>query len=114
MLKFNCGDYRMKKTVEVPFPLNLSDSDQFMFDPYLSYQLAPLKIKKLKNVFVGFSGFCINNNGLIKWCHHDYPQQHNYYMNEAAKYYYDATDHPGNLITLDNDHLYLAIHHPWL
>jgi hypothetical protein len=48
----------------------------------------------MKNVFVTFSGFCMNAKGLIKACHHDYPVQFNYYQNEAAKYYYDVTDHP--------------------
>ena len=103
----------MKKIVTVPFPLNMHQQDKFMYQPYLSYELAPLKIKKLKNVFIGNSGFCMNNKGLIKECHHAYPQQHNYYLNEAAQYYYDALDHPENLITLDDDNIYLAIHHPW-
>jgi capsular polysaccharide biosynthesis protein len=103
----------MKKIVEVPFPLNLSDQDKHLYEPYLSYELAPTKIKRLKNVFVGFSGFCMNNKGLIKECHHDYQVQRNYYLNEAAQYYYDVTDHPENLITLDDGNIYLAIHHPW-
>jgi capsular polysaccharide biosynthesis protein len=55
----------------------------------------------------------MNDKGLIKECHHNYPLQHNYYLNEAAQYYYDVIDHPENLITLDDDHTYLAIHHPW-
>ncbi|HEY8782976.1 MAG TPA: glycosyltransferase family 61 protein [Mucilaginibacter sp.] len=103
----------MKTIVNVPLPLNLSDKDKYLYEPYLSYELAPVKIKKMKNVFVTFSGFCMNNKGLIKECHHDYPVQHNYYENEAAKYYYDVTDHSENLIILDNDNIYLAIHHPW-
>ncbi len=103
----------MKKTISVPFPLNLSDQNKFMYEPYLSYELASLKVKKLKNIFVAFSGFCMNNNGLITECHHNYPAQHNYYLNEVSQYYYDVQDHPENLITLDNDIIYLAIHHPW-
>jgi hypothetical protein len=103
----------MKKTIAVPFPLNLSDQDKFMFEPYLSYELRPQKIKKMRNVFITFSGFCMNNKGLIKECHHDYPVQYNNYENEAAQYYYDVIDHPENLITLDDDSIYLAIHHPW-
>jgi capsular polysaccharide biosynthesis protein len=103
----------MKKIVNVSLPLNLSDQDRIMYEPYLSYELAPIKIKQLKNVFVGFSGFCMNDKGLIKECHHDFPFQHKYYLNEAAQYYYDVTDHPENLITLDNDTVYLSVHHPW-
>lgn len=103
----------MKKIVDVPFPLNLSEHEKSVYEPYLSYELAPVKIKKLKNVFVAFTGFCMNNGGLIKECHHDYPFQQTYYQNEVAKYYYDAIDHPENLVTLDDDNTYLAIHHPW-
>ena len=103
----------MKKTINVPFPLNLSGENKHLYEPYLTYELAPLKIKKMKNVFVAFSGFCMNSKGLIKECHHDYPHQHNYYLNEVAQYYYDVEDHPENLITLDDDNIYLTIHHPW-
>ena len=103
----------MHKTTTVPYPLNLSEQDKHLYEPYLSYELAPQRIKKLKNVFVAFSGFCMNSKGLIKECHHAYPFQQDYYDNEAAKYYYNAIDHPENLITLDDDTTYLAIHHPW-
>jgi capsular polysaccharide biosynthesis protein len=103
----------MKKTVNVTFPLNLSNENKDLYKLYLSYKLAPLKIKILKNVFVTFSGFCLNKRGLIKECHHDYPQQYSYYLNEVSQYYYDVTDHPENLIILDDDRTYLTIHHPW-
>ena len=103
----------MNKKINVPLPLNIAADELQLYQPYQQYELAPQKIKKLKNVFVGFSGFCLNSRGLIKECHHNYPQQHDYYLNEAAKYYLDAEEHPENLITLDNDQIYLAIHHPW-
>ncbi|HZY36651.1 MAG TPA: glycosyltransferase family 61 protein [Mucilaginibacter sp.] len=103
----------MKKTITVPFPLNMSDHETSMYEPYLSYDYKPQKIKYLENIFVTFSGFCLNNRGLIKACHHDYPTQLNDYLNEAAEYYYTATDHPENLLTLDDNNIYLAIHHPW-
>lgn len=103
----------MKKIVNVPYPLNVTDENKVMYEPYLSYELSPVKIKKLKNVFVTFSGFCMNNQGLIRECHHDFPQQYNNYLNEASQYYYDVEDHPDNLIKLDDDKTYLAIHHPW-
>jgi len=103
----------MGKIVNVPLPLNLSDKDKQLYEPYLSYELISTKVKKFRNVFVGFSGFCMNNKGLIKECHHDYSFQYDYYLNEAAQYYYAATDHPENLITLDNNNVYLAVHHPW-
>lgn len=103
----------MTKTINIPYPLNLADQDKYLYRPYLSYELAALKIKRINNVFVTFSGFCMNNKGLIKECHHDYPLQFDYYQNEAAQYYYDVIDHPEKLITLNDDRTYLAIHHPW-
>ncbi|MDP9047330.1 MAG: glycosyltransferase family 61 protein [Bacteroidota bacterium] len=103
----------MNKIVEVPYPLNIANQNTFMYAPYLSYEIAPQRIRKIKNVFVTFSGFCMNSNGLIRECHHNYPQQHNDYLNEAAQYYYDTTDRPKNLLTLDDDRIYLTVHHPW-
>src|SRR5882724_3243398 len=103
----------MKKIVNIPLPLNISDANRFMYQPYITYELRPQKVKIFKNVFVTNSGFCLNNKGLIKECHHDFPSQHNDYLNESAQYYYDVSDHPENLVTLDDDHTYLAIHHPW-
>lgn len=103
----------MKTSVRVPLPLNFTDADGSLYLPYQSYVYSPQQVKQLKNVFVTFSGFCMNSRGLIKACHHDYPHQHNDYLNQAAQYYYSATDHPENLLTLDDDQTYLAIHHPW-
>lgn len=103
----------MKKIVTVPLPLNITDRYKWMYESYLSYQVAPLKIKKLKNVFITFTGFCVNNKGLIKESHHSYPLQYQDYLKEASFYYYDALDHPENLITLDDDNIYTTIHHPW-
>jgi len=103
----------VKKIIPVPYPLNMAEKDRFRYEPYLGYELLPQKIKYLHNVFVGNSGFCMNSRGLIKECHHAYPWQYEYYQNEASKYYYDAEDHPENLVVLDDENTYLAIHHPW-
>ena len=103
----------MPKNITVPYPLNLTEQNKFLYEPYLTYQLENQKIKRFKNVFVGSSGFCMNSRGLIKECHHAYPFQLEYYNNEAARWYYNALDNPENLITLDDDRTYLAIHHPW-
>lgn len=103
----------MTKKISVPLPLNVSAEEMPLFQPYSTYELAPQKIKTFKNVFVAFSGFCMNHRGLIKECHHNYPFQHNYYLNEVSQYYYDVQDNPENLITLDDERIYLAIHHPW-
>ena len=91
----------------------MAPDEKNMYEPYQSYELAPAKTKRLKNVFVTFSGFCMNRRGLIKECHHDFPSQINDYLNEAAKYYYDVTDNPDSLVILDDERTYLAIHHPW-
>ena len=103
----------MIKKVTVTLPLNILNEHKYMYEPYTSYELAAVRAKRKKNVFVAHSGFCMNSEGLIKECHHAYPLQVNYYQNEASKYYYDVADHPENLITLDDDRLYLTIHHPW-
>ena len=103
----------MVKKVSVSLPKNILNEYRFMYEPYTIYELAVVSVKKRKNIFVTFSGFCMDSKGLIKESHHDYPVQFNYYQNEAAKYYYDVTDNPDNLIVLDDDRLYLVIHHPW-
>jgi hypothetical protein len=103
----------MKKTVAVPYPLNIADGEKPLYEPYLTYELLPQKVKDFKNVFVTNSGFCLNDKGLIKECHHDFPSQIGDYLSEAAWYYYDVGDHPEKLIKLDDYHTYLAIHHPW-
>jgi len=103
----------MNKQVIVSLPLNVSPEEMPLFGPFLTYELAPQKVKKIKNVFVTYSGFCLNNKGLIKESHHDHPHQLDDYKNEAAHYYYDVADHPEHLITLDDEKTYLLIHHPW-
>src|ERR1700761_922456 len=102
-----------KKSVLVPLPLNLAETERNWYEPYQSYEYTQQKIKQFNHVFLGFSGFALNRNGLIKECHHQYTSQHGDYLNEAAKYYHDVADHPGNLITLDSGPVYLAVHHPW-
>lgn len=103
----------MSKHISIPLPLNIKQDEIQLFGPFISYELTPQKIKRIKKVFVANTGFCLNNKGLIKECHHDFPIQHHDYLSEAAYYYYDVTDHPENLIALDDDRTYLSIHHPW-
>jgi capsular polysaccharide biosynthesis protein len=104
--------YVMRK-ITVPLPINITDHDRPLFEPYVAYDLSPLKVKTIKNAFVTNTGLIMNSRGLVKECHHDYPIQHADYLKEAAYYYYDVEDHPENLVTLDDDRTYLAIHHPW-
>lgn len=103
----------MNKQITVSLPLNVATDELILFKPFLTYELAAQKVRKFKNVFVTFSGFGINKKGLIKETHHDHPHQINDYKREAAYYYNDAIENPTNLITLDNDNIYLLIHHPW-
>ncbi|MGN6395262.1 MAG: glycosyltransferase family 61 protein [Mucilaginibacter sp.] len=103
----------MNKHFKVPLPLNITDKTRYLFEPYQTYELSSQRVKKFKNVFVANSGFCLNSNGLIKECHHKHPHQYADYQNEVSRYYYDVTDHPENLITLDNENIYLTVHHPW-
>ncbi len=103
----------MSKKITVSLPLNVKPDELPLFEPFLSYELTPQKIKNFKNVFVTYSGFCLNDKGMIKESHHDHPHQLEDYRNETAYYYYNIEDHPEDLITLDDDHTYLLIHHPW-
>ncbi|WP_413668191.1 DUF563 domain-containing protein [Mucilaginibacter sp. Mucisp86] len=103
----------MPSTVTVPFPINLKNENRHLYASRLTFEVAPLKVKRLKNIFVSFTGFCMNKNGLIKESHHDYANQLKDYQSEVSYYYYNALDHPGNLIELDGSHTYLVIHHPW-
>ena len=103
----------MKKKVTVQFPLNLQEDDKYLYESNLTFEYGKLRVKHFRNVFVTFSGFCMNRGGLIKDTHHNYPNQYNDYLNEASMYYYDVLDNPDNLITLDDENIYLVIHHPW-
>ncbi|MFB9841176.1 glycosyltransferase family 61 protein [Mucilaginibacter ginsenosidivorans] len=99
--------------ITVPLPINITGENTGLYEPYRFYEVNRQQVKKLKNVFVGNSGFCLNGKGLIKECHHKHPHQYGDYQSEAAHYYYDVSDHPENLVTLDDDNTYLVIHHPW-
>jgi len=101
------------RTVTVDPPLNIADHHRHLYDNSLSYPVFPAKTRMIRNAFVSFTGFCMDKNGLIKECHHDYPEQMDYYLNEASTYYYDVTDNPDHLIYLDDNNTYLAIHHPF-
>jgi capsular polysaccharide biosynthesis protein len=103
----------MNNLITVPLPLNIASENMALYKPYQAYVLGPQQVKRFNNVFVANTGFCLNSKGLIKECHHNHPHQYADYQSEVAHYYYDVTDHPENLITLDDDNTYLVIHHPW-
>jgi capsular polysaccharide biosynthesis protein len=91
----------------------MTPGEAALYAPYRSYPEPVQRVKYFKNVLITFSGFCVGRNGLIRECHHDYPHQYNDYLAEAGHYYEEAAEHPDRLITLDDDTMYLAIHHPW-
>jgi capsular polysaccharide biosynthesis protein len=103
----------MPEQIFVPLPLNMAARESALYAPYREYTVPIQRVKHFRNVLITFSGLCINRNGLIKECHHDYPHQYNDYLSEASYFYHDVLEHPENLITLDNETIYLAIHHPW-
>ncbi|MBB6112886.1 Protein of unknown function [Mucilaginibacter lappiensis] len=94
-------------------PVNMIKEDEGLFLPFLTYRLAPLKVRRLNNAFVTHSGFCLTNKGLAKECYHDYPGQLSDYLKEASGYYENALVNPQQLIELDDEQTYLLIHHPW-
>jgi hypothetical protein len=103
----------MPKKITVPLPLNMDhDSDPY-FAPYTQYVLPTLRARKLKNVFVTYSGLAINRSGLLKECYHDYPEQHQLQLGEAAYFFNEAQKDEDKLIELDDGRTYLLIHHPW-
>jgi capsular polysaccharide biosynthesis protein len=103
----------MARVVKVPFPLNIEEHNKYMFHNRLSYTVEPLKLKKLANVFVTFSGFCLGNKGLIKESHHHYKSQFQFYLRDAQQYLHNCSGQPENLLTPDDAFTYLTIHHPW-
>jgi capsular polysaccharide biosynthesis protein len=103
----------MARSVAVPLPLNMTPGESHLYAPYQAYAEPTQKVKYFRNALITHSGFCVGRNGLIPECHHDYPQQHENYLDEASRYYHQSSKHPESLITLDDDQVYLAIHHPW-
>lgn len=99
-------------TIRVPLPRNIKDLNLHLFEPYIEYEIRPLTIQNIENVFVTYSGLAMDSNGLIKECHHDYPEQERICWSEVANYFHDANNNPDNLLELDNQ-IYLLIHHPW-
>jgi Glycosyltransferase 61 len=109
MLKVNC----MAQIVRVEYPVNIDEKNKYLYQDHITYVYKSVKVKTIKNVFVTFSGFCLNNKGLIKESHHNYPEQYHLYLKEALKYLQECLKHTDNLITLNDSNIYLCIHHPW-
>lgn len=103
----------MSELISVPLPLNMTTAETALYAPYRTYADPVQRVKYFKNVLITHSGFCVNRTGLIRECHHDYPHQHEHYLAEASHFYHEATEDPSRLMTLDDETIYLAIHHPW-
>jgi hypothetical protein len=101
------------KKIKVRLPVNLTEQEFETFANNQIYTLRKTKVKKLRQAFVSYEGYCLNTQGLVKGCYHDYPHQLPRFLKEASEAYYDIVDHPENLIELKDDETYLMIHHPW-
>jgi hypothetical protein len=101
------------RRVDVSLPHNLLPANAHLFEPYQSYEIAELGATDRSGVFVTYTGFCADDDGLIADCHHDHPYQIASYIAETMHYYRGVEDHPENLIELGEDKTYLLIHHPW-
>ncbi|HRP37467.1 MAG TPA: glycosyltransferase family 61 protein [Candidatus Dojkabacteria bacterium] len=99
-------------TIKVPLPKNIESLNLSLFAPYTEYEIQPLHIKNMKNVFVTYSGLVMDSSGLVKESYHDYPEQDKACWNEIANYFHIANANSDNLIELNNN-VYLLIHHPW-
>jgi len=103
----------MNEKVQVPLPCNIQEEDLPYFEPYTSYDTPSLEVKNIENAFVTYTGLVIDESGLVKESHHQYEEEYTNCLNEASHYYKDAYDNPDHLISLDDDNIYLLIHHPW-
>lgn len=103
----------MRGYISVKTPVNLSQEEAHLFLPHLRYQLDPLRVKRIKNALITYSGLCVNRTGLIKECHHWYPWYYDSYISEVASFQRRIESDPGQLIIFDDDNVYLSIFHPW-
>src|ERR1041385_121503 len=100
-------------TVSVAMPLNVEGEERLLFEPYRTYSLSGLQVKYPNEVFVTHSGLCADQHGLMKESHHDYPEKYAEFQNELAYYFKISDSDPTQLVELDDDNMYLLIHHPW-
>jgi len=101
------------RQITVTAPLNMSENEKQLFTGSLTYRLDKIVIKRLKKAFVTYNGFCVDEGGLVKECHHWYPEQYDGYLKQVALYQDIVRKYREKLITLGDDHVCLLIHHPW-
>ncbi len=103
----------MEKLVEVKLPANVSDSDRMLFEPYTHYYIKKLKTLTLTDIFITYSGLCLNENGLIPESIHSSADTYQDMVKESAYYVKQSLNDRNNLLELFDDEKYLVIHHPW-
>lgn len=103
----------MSRFISVNPPKNLSKEDEHLFHPVLTFELETLTVKRLKHVFVTYSGLCVLKSGLVKESHHWYPDQYDGYLGEVSRCLKAAYEKPDNLVRVEDGRLYLLIHHLW-
>ncbi|MEI9919274.1 MAG: glycosyltransferase family 61 protein [Bacteroidota bacterium] len=103
----------MNKRIHVDMPGNITATEAGLFTPYADYEIEDLKILYLEEVFVTYTGLCIDETGVRKESHHAYSDKQDVFLNDAVVQFKQALNDPGKLIELDDDETYLLIHHPW-
>jgi hypothetical protein len=103
----------MTKTIHVDLPHNITDVDAGLFKPFVDYEVGDLQTLFLEEAFVTYSGLCIDSTGVRKESHHAYSNKQEIFLNDAVVQFKEALIDPDKLIELDNDEMYLLIHHPW-
>jgi capsular polysaccharide biosynthesis protein len=103
----------MSKTIDVPLPVNVSEEDRYLFEPFTQYTLPDLAVLDVEDIFVSYSGLCVDKRGLMKECHHAYPEKFNQTIQEAMRHFNEARADKSNLIRTNEDEVCLLIHHPF-
>ncbi|HTF16474.1 MAG TPA: glycosyltransferase family 61 protein [Chryseolinea sp.] len=101
------------RIVPVRLPRNISDGDRHLFEPYTHFRLDELKVLHLEEIFVTYTGLCLDDKGLKSESHHNYPEKYQQLVDEALYYYTAAVDNANKLVELDDDNIYVVVHHPW-
>lgn len=103
----------MSRSIHVNLPQNITDNDARLFQPFVNYELDDLEVLYLHEVFVSYSGLCVDVSGVRPESHHNYGDMRERFLNDAVVHFKQALESPDILIELDDDEVYLLIHHPW-
>jgi len=103
----------MSRMIHVELPQNIADGDLALFQPFVNYELGDLDTLLLEEVFVTYTGLCIDATGVRTESHHSYSDKRDIFLNDAVVQFKEALSDSDKLIELDDDETYLLIHHPW-